>query len=263
VKIRIRLIHWNKIEGVERAKELKGEGYEVEFSWFSSAKSFNSSLKGLRDHPPDAVVIDMSRLPSAGRDVAMAIRSYKTIRALPLVFVQGEPEKVERFKTQLPSAVFARWGQISRAIRTAIANPPVEPIKSTNRLEGYSGTPLPKKLGIRPGFVIALLGAPKDFEKTLGRLPERVALLKHTNVQPNLTIWFPRSRLELERDVEELVPLAEQAGLWIAWPKRSSGVPTDLSETVVRKTGLRAGLVDFKIASIDTTWSGLRFTKRG
>ncbi len=248
---------------MERAKEIKGKGYEVEFSWFSSVKSFHSFLKGLRDHPPDAVVIDMSRLPSAGRDVAMAIRSYKTIRALPLVFVDGEPRKVERFKTQLPSAVFARWGQISRAILAAIANPPAEPIKPTNRLEGYSGTPLPKKLGIRPGFVISLLGAPQGFEKTLGKLPERVTLLNHTNVRPNLTLWFPKSRLELERNVEQVVPLAEQAGLWIAWPKRSSRVPTDLSETVVRKTGLSAGLVDFKIASIDATWSGLRFTKRG
>lgn len=260
---RVRLVHWNKTEGVERAKEIKREGYEVEFSWFSSAKSFNSFLKGLRDHPPDAVVIDLSRLPSTGRDVAMAIRSYKTTRFLPLVFADGDPDKVKRFKIQLPSALFARWSQIARAIRAVISNPPAEHARLANRLEDYSGTPLPKKLGIRPRSIIALLGAPEGFEKTLGKLPERVTLHNHTRVRPNLTIWFPENRLDLEQYVEHLVPLAEEAVLWIAWPKRSSGVPTDLSETVVRQAGLSAGLVDFKIAAIDATWSGLRFTKRG
>lgn len=182
-------------------------GYAVEFTRFNSAEPFNIFLRNLREDPPDAVVIDLSRLPSAGRDVAMAIRSYKTIRGLPLVLADGDPEKVKRFVTQLPGAVSASWKGISKAIRHAMANPPSEPIKTTNRLEGYSGTPLPKKLGIKPGSIVALLGAPAGFEKTLGKLPERVTFHIDTRVLPNLTLWFPRNRKDLERDVERKVPL--------------------------------------------------------
>ena len=128
---------------------------------------------------------------------------------------------------------------------------------------GYSGTPLPRKLGIKEGAVVLLIGAPGGFEKTLGDLPVGVRLVRRTTAAPDLTLWFPAARRELERDVRRRgIAATEKGGIWIAWPKKASGVVTDLTETHVREAGLANGLVDFKICAIDATWSGLRFARR-
>jgi hypothetical protein len=127
---------------------------------------------------------------------------------------------------------------------------------------GYSGTPLPKKLGIKSGMVVGLVGAPETFDETLGELPADVVLRWSARGRPDLVIWFPSTRRELERRVDRLGEIASGGGLWIAWPKQASGVKTDLSEQAVRATGLGAGLVDYKICAIDATYSGLKFARR-
>jgi hypothetical protein len=121
---------------------------------------------------------------------------------------------------------------------------------------------LPKKLGIKPGSVVALVGAPDGFEETLGELPEGVVLLRQLRGQPDVTLWFTRSRKDLDQGIERMGAFAEGGGLWIVWPKKSSGVTTNVSQGVVREVGLAAGVVDYKVCSIDETWSGLRFTRR-
>jgi hypothetical protein len=127
---------------------------------------------------------------------------------------------------------------------------------------GYSGTPLPKKLGIKPGAVVALVDAPTGFEQTLGELPAGVRLRRDARGRAHLTLCFVRTRAELGRRIPALSRAAAQGGLWICWPKKASGVATDLSDSVVRKVGLAAGLVDFKVCAVDATWSGLRFASR-
>lgn len=121
---------------------------------------------------------------------------------------------------------------------------------------------MPKKLGIKPGSVVALVGAPDGFEETLGELPEGVVLLRQLRGQPDVTLWFTRSRKDLDQGIERMGAFAEGGGLWIVWPKKSSGVTTNVSQGVVREVGLAAGVVDYKVCSIDETWSGLRFTRR-
>ncbi len=95
--LRIRLIHWKASEAAEGARRLRSAGYQVNSEPFD----FATFARVLRQNPPSATVIDLSRIPSQGRDVAMAIRSYKTLRQLPLVFADGDPEKVARIKVQL------------------------------------------------------------------------------------------------------------------------------------------------------------------
>ena len=130
-------------------------------------------------------------------------------------------------------------------------------------MAGYSGTPLPKKLGIKEGARIALVGAPAGFERTLGRLPDEVELRARARGPLDLIVFFTTSRRELERRFAKLAAALDPAGaLWIAWPKRSSGVETDLTEDALRDVGLPAGLVDNKVCAIDETWSGLRFVIR-
>lgn len=129
---------------------------------------------------------------------------------------------------------------------------------------GYSGTPLPRKLGIKPGARVLLIGAPEGFEGALAGLPEGVVVRRRLGREPfDVIVAFFSRRSTLERRLAALGAALDAAGgLWIAWPKRASGVPTDVTEGVVRDLGLAAGLVDNKVCAIDQVWSGLRFVYR-
>jgi hypothetical protein len=128
---------------------------------------------------------------------------------------------------------------------------------------GYSGTPLPKKLGIIEGARVALVSAPKGFEEMLGGLPPGVSLRSQARGHLDVIVFFVTRRRELERRFPVLARALEpDGGLWVSWPKRTSGVATDLTESVAREIGLDAGLVDNKVAAIDDCWSGLRFVYR-
>lgn len=255
--VRVRLIHWQPAEAAERIAKLKACGYEVEY-----AELDGNSLRALRESPPAAFVIDLSRLPSHGRDVATSLRSFKATRTAPIVFVEGEPEKIARVKQTLPDAIYTTWSKICSALKAAIASAPADPVKPASNLAGYSGTPLPKKLGIKPDSLVALINAPKDFVTTLGALPEGVKFTKQATDKADLIIWFLRLRIELEDRINEMRELTSEGGIWLAWPKQASGVASDLTQTIVRATGLAAGLVDYKVCAIDATWSGLKFARR-
>ena len=131
-------------------------------------------------------------------------------------------------------------------------------------MAGYSGTPLPKKLGIKEGSRLALVAAPDGFlESTLAPLPDQVELRARARGPLDVIVFFTKSRADLERRFGKLAGALDPAGaLWIAWPKRSSGVPTDITEDTLREVGLPQGLVDTKVCAIDDTWSGLKFVIR-
>jgi hypothetical protein len=129
---------------------------------------------------------------------------------------------------------------------------------------GYSGTPLPAKLGIRPGHAVALVGAPRGFHGLLGDLPG-------TDLSDGLPpdglldviVFFTTSRAEFEAELGHLrAHLAPAGGLWVAWPKRAAKVPTDMSDHAVREIALPTGLVDNKVCAIDQAWTGLRLVIR-
>jgi hypothetical protein len=252
----IRLIHWKDKEAAVRLRVLRGAGYDARHDEFSPAL-----LRDMRAHPPDGVVIDLTRLPSHGRDVALTIRQMRALRRVPLVFVEGDPGKVKRIKQLLPDASYATWQDIHSVLRRAIAHPPEEPIVPKSRLAGYAGTPLPEKLGIKAGMIIAVVNAPEGFAEMLGPLPDRAMLRWNIRGRHDLTIWFVRSGKALERRIGRMAEVSGDS-LWIAWPKKTSDVASDLTQSGVRRIGLDRGLVDYKVCAIDETWSGLKFTRR-
>ena len=130
-------------------------------------------------------------------------------------------------------------------------------------MAGYSGTPLAKKLGIKEGHRLAFPGAPKGFDELLGQLPDGVTVKSRAAGPLDVIVFFTKRRAELERRLPALRRAMDPAaGLWIAWPKRSSGVETDMTEDVARELGLANRLVDNKVCAIDETWSGLRLVIR-
>ena len=255
---KVRLIHWNEAEAVERLAALEAAGHEVVYE---SLKD-QTAMRRIGEGEPEAIVIDLSRMPAQGRDLAFWLRQQKSTRHLPLVLLGGAPEKTEKIKGLLPDAVYANWSNFRSALKRAIAKPPVNPVVPDSVFAGYSGTPLPKKLGIKPSSVVALVGAPSDFHITLGTLPDGAESRPSGRGRRDLTICFVRSRKDLDRRLGSLVKVSEQGHVWIAWPKKASTMKTDLTQRYVRSTGLDAGLVDFKICAIDETWSGLCFALR-
>jgi len=130
-------------------------------------------------------------------------------------------------------------------------------------MAGYSGTPLAKKLGIKPASRVALIDAPDHAEALLDPLPDGVQLLRRPSGHVDVIVFFTTERAKLAKRIDRLGELVRPDGsLWVAWPKRASKVPTDMTEDVVREVALPKGLVDNKVAAIDETWSGLKLVWR-
>jgi len=130
-------------------------------------------------------------------------------------------------------------------------------------MAGYSGTPLAQKIGIKAGYRLVLRNHPANFLRDLGKLPDGVVQSNRLAGKANVVVFFTDKLSALENGFSALARAMESDGmLWIAWPKRASGVPTDLTEDVVRRVALERGLVDVKVCAIDETWSGLKLVIR-
>lgn len=254
---KIRLIHSNVVEAEARAAVLSRSGHEVDC--FAASPQ---ALKVLKERPPDVIVIDLSRAAALGRDLGVLLRKRLATRGVPLVFAGGEPAKVKRVRDLLPDATYTTWARVRGSVTRAIRDNPAEPVVPASTLAAYAGVPLAKKLGIKPDAMVTLVGAPDGFEGRIANLPRGVVFRRGARGRCDLMLWFARSRKEVERRVVRLGELAGGDGLWIVWPKRASGVKSDLTQAVVREIGLASGLVDYKVCSIDDTWSGLKFTRR-
>ena len=255
---RVRLIHWNAIEANQKASILKSGGYDVEVV----LPFMPQLLRQLREHPPDAVVIDLSRLPAQGRDLGLLLRHNKSTRFIPLLFVDGERSKVAQIKKLLPDACYTSWDKICPSLKRAIAHPLKSPVASKSVFDAYAGRPLTQKLGIQADSVLAFVHAPSDFRKKLRTIPSGVTIKARASKGADLTLWFNRSRAEYVQGVNTMAKTIGSGKLWIIWPKQGGPFAADLTEAVVRTNGLAVGLVDYKICSIDEAWSGLLFTRR-
>ncbi len=128
-------------------------------------------------------------------------------------------------------------------------------------MPGYSGTPLPKKLGINAGFRARLANAPAEVRAELREALAECEMKARDNL--DFAMMFTKSRAELAREFSQLAKLLAPAGiLWVGWPKKTSGVASDLDGNVVREIGLVAGLVDVKVCAVTEVWSGLKFVRR-
>ncbi|HXG87427.1 MAG TPA: hypothetical protein VNJ02_03745 [Vicinamibacterales bacterium] len=253
---RVRLIHWNGPDGRERKLRLASLGHHAEFTDLEGP----ALLRTLRTDPPEAFVIDLSRLPAHGRDVGLALRAYKDTRHIPIVFVDGDPAKVAKLKMVLPDAVYTSWPRIKTALPKAIARPVQNPTRPPAHAPSTKATV--EKLGVKAQMRVGVLNGPSDIAMILAPLPDGVTLTAVASQACDLFLAFVHSARDLHARLAGLSRIADRQTAWLIWPKKASGITSDLSDRVVRESGLAAGWVDYKVCSVSPTWSGLAFKRR-
>jgi hypothetical protein len=263
---RLRLVSWRPAEADTRAAQLTALGYVVQHTGLDPR-----TLRQIREDLPDAVVIDLDRLPSQGRDLGLAVRYYKATRELPLIFLGGETAKVQAIRAILPDAVYGPWDDAAALIKETLANPPLVTSVPQSLLDGYSGAPLHSKLGIKEGTHVLLVSMPAaalppDLPEvpapSLGALPAGARVTQDAAQAAGVIVWPVRTQAELDAGLPTWAPRAATARLWIAWPRKTTAWTPEVNQTAVRNAGLAAGLVDYKIARIDDVWTALAFSVR-
>jgi CheY-like chemotaxis protein len=256
--LRLRLLHWNAIEAEERAGRLRVLGHAVD----AALPPFPALLRELSAMPPDLLLLDLGRLPSQGRDAAMALRHRAATRRIPILLVGGEAAKVAAVRKHLPDVAASTWDDVEAGIQEALSRAGEAPVVPASAMAAYAGAPLLRKLGIVKGSRVALLGSAPGLVEALGPLPRGASLTRQPRARADLTLWAPASAADLERRVRSMKPRSAGGALWVVWPKAASGAGRGLTQPLVRRAGLAAGMVDYKVARIDATWTGLRFTLR-
>jgi hypothetical protein len=241
---RVRILHWKAAESAPLTEACRACGFEVEYE----DVPFPTLIKSIRRNQPDAVVIDLTRLPSHGREAAMAIRRTKYSRYIPIVFVDGEPDKVEAVRRHLPDATFASRKQLCTRINAALANPVANPVAPPGAMERYGSRTKAQKLGIKQGLTVAVIDPPRGYETVLGDLPEGVELIENpVSVHP-VTLWFVRDSDAYLSALGRMRAIAAKTKLWVVRPK---GPGSRLNEKFLREGANEVGLVDYKICAID------------
>jgi hypothetical protein len=135
--------------------------------------------------------------------------------------------------------------------------------KDTNEMPGYSGTPLARKLGIKPGMILHVVNAPGDYVALVDPFPADVVISPTAGHELDLVHVFTKSRSELRASLKTFQTKIKQSGIiWVSWPKKSSGIPSEVTEDTIREIALPLGLVDVKVCAVDETWSGLKLVIR-
>lgn len=257
---RVYLMNWDADARDQRAEQLSRLGFEVVSDIPSPAKL----LRELETMRPSAIVIDLTRIPSQGRDFGVALRTRKGTRHIPLVFVGGAFAKVENTREVLPDAEFCDWDEIQMCLTRAIERGDREDVFVPDSVfAAYAEKPLTDKLGIAGGDRVFVANAPENLSDILDELPPEARITSSARQAADLAIWFSRSKGDIVRDLKKIAALSQRCPVWIAWPKKASGVRSDLTQAVVRQMCMDAGMVDYKICSIDKIWSALLFTYRG
>jgi hypothetical protein len=244
---RIRMLQWRDPEALLGV--LRKAGHKVDHE-------VRPTITSIRKANPEAIVIDLSITPSRGRDFAVYLRGAKSTRHLPLIFVDGEPEKVQKIKELLPDAVYTTLSQVASATKRAMSKAPAAPVVPPQYMQRWTARTTAQKMGIKEGSRVALLDPPHDYARVLGELPKDVALEEDPQEVLPVTIWFVRDPEEYIRALPRKRALAARSKFWVVWPK---GQRDGINQFVIRETALQLGLVDYKICSLNEVWTGMVF----
>ncbi|HLK61961.1 MAG TPA: hypothetical protein VKU19_00880 [Bryobacteraceae bacterium] len=245
--MRVVVIHYDLLEAQPICDRIRREGVEASAYPVRGTAGFRS----LSADPPDAIVIDLMRLPSYGRAMGALLRERKSTRQIPLVFITGDPEKTQKARDLLPDATFVDLLRLGPAIQRAVKATTATPVVP----DSLFGTPLLQKLRIREGSIVTLLHAPEGFEEKLTPLPEG-ARFESRMRDANVVLLFVKSAAALGRELPALArEIRKGLMLWVCWPKKSGSLAGSLTMLGIREMCQALGLTDYKACALDKNWS--------
>lgn len=251
---RVVVVHWRPAEAEPLVEALRAAGFEAACV---GGEGGQEATRAIRDEPPDAVVVDLSRLPSHGREVGVWLRGSKKLRRIPLVFVNGAPDKVAGVRETIPDAPFTQTAGLAEALRTAKI--PEAPVAPPQEMERYGDRSAAQKLGVKAGCTLGVFDPPRDYLTALGPLPEGVEPEEGPSKPCGVTLWFVHDPAGLREALRPMRAIADRTKLWVVWRK---GSEAGVTQNLVRESGIEAGLVDYKICSLDGRWSGMAFARK-
>jgi hypothetical protein len=230
---RLRLFQCNE----EEAQRLRAAGHEI-----------------TGERIADAFIINLNRLPSHGREQATAMRGSKSTRHIPIVFVEGAPEKVTPIRELLPDAVYTTWPRLASTLKRL--KPVMDPVIPRQMMDRYINRTTAQKLGIKENSTVTVVNAPRDYLKVLGEMPPNVEITEEEAALSAVTVCFVRDYDALGEVIELGRRIAGKTKFWICWQKGKKGGINDIP---IRNDAVALGLVDYKVCSLDPTWSGMVF----
>jgi hypothetical protein len=235
----VRVIHWKEEEAQPLLKACRGAGFDVEYQ----AGDGGAITRAIRTKPPEVLVIDLSRLPSHGREV---------------VFANGDAEKVDGVRERLPDATYSETGKVAAAIKRLAKSAPKRNLAMPPAMMERSGKKSAvEKLGIIAGATVAIAEPPRDFPELLGTLPGKVEFAED---DAPLTLWFVHDRESLLNNLREIRAATARTKLWLLWRNGAKGEA--LTQNALRETAREVGLVDYKICAVDDRWSAMLFARK-
>ena len=254
----VRLFHWKAEEAKPLIALLRTAGYTVDYP----GDTVNGNFRTMRQTQPAAAVIDLTRMPSHGRYVAAAIRTTKALRHIPIVFVDGDPEKVERLRKEYPDALYTSRAKLAAVLKRA--KPVADPVVPAHVIAAPSDRTTAQKLGIKEGARVAVIDAPPDYAKILGPLPAGANYEEDPDEVFEATLWFVRDPDVYLAGVSRWRERVARTKLWIIYPKAQAQrrAASGLTQFFIRDAAMAVGLVDYKGCSLNDTWTGMLFTRK-
>jgi CheY-like chemotaxis protein len=252
---RVRLFHFKAAEAGPLIAILRAAGHKVEYD----EKMGTPLYQAIRAAPPDAFVIDLTRMPSHGRYVAFGMRQSPKTRHVPIVFVDGDAEKVAITRQQVPDAFYTPRAKVVATIKKAVKSRVENPVKP-DRLFSYHTRTAAQKMGIAKDARVGVIDGPRDYERVLGEVPEGVEFVEGAQAGCSLLIWFlhdPDVYLEM---LPRIRACAARSKVWVLWKKGGTTRTGAVTQPLIREAAQEFGMVDYKICSVDKNWSGIALT---
>ncbi|MBV9762882.1 MAG: hypothetical protein JO340_20145 [Acidobacteriaceae bacterium] len=237
---------------------LKAASYQVEYV----SKIAPGVMRRLRENAPDAFVVDLSRLPSHGREIAVALRQSRGTRNIPIVFCEGAEEKVAKIRAKLPDATYCGLRGLRAALRRALKQKVQEAVVPAAMMDRYAGRTVAQKLGIREGASVALVNAPRGVWREMREAPANVKWSEGAGAGADVTLCFVHEGGGLAERLSEMREVAGGTKLWILWRKGGSAARSEVTEGLIREQAIQLGMVDYKVCSFDAVWSAMAFALR-
>ena len=249
----VRVIHWRSAEAGPLLHACRKTLLEVDYLEGDGA----AVTRAIRAKLPDVVVIDISRLPSHGREVAIWLRGAKSTCGIPIIFIGGQPAKVAAIRELLPDADYCEIGDIAAVVKRILKTGPSRDLAAPpGMMERAREKPAAQKLGIVAGAAVCVVEPPREFPALLGDLPDGVEVQEGP---ASLTLWFLHDRESFLASLRQMRTMAARTKLWLLWRKGSG---SGITQNAVRDAAREVGLVDYKICSVDVHWSAMLFARK-